>query len=290
LHFDRDDPAIQARGKEGALPMSSPKKILMYVLLIVSAFLVFFPVLYAFMISFMTGSEILQGKFLPHSFTWENYFKVFERLPLMKYLINSFVVSFGVMMGQLVVCSMAAYAFVFIPFKGRDFIFFLFISTMMIPWEATMIPNFFTIQKLDWINTYQGLSLPFFALAFGTFLLRQHFKTIPKELHEAAQVAGLSRFAFFWRVILPVSKTSLVTLGAYGFLTTWNMYLWPLLVTTNDSVRTVQIGLKQLQTQEMATEWGVVMAGVIIVIIPTLLLLFLGQKQLQKGLTQGALK
>lgn len=270
--------------------MSKPKKILLYVLLAVSAFLVFFPVLYAFMISFMTGSEILQGKFLPQSFTLENYFKVFDRLPLMNYLINSFVVSFGVMLGQLVVCSMAAYAFVFIPFKGRDFIFFLFISTMMIPWEATMIPNFFTIQKLDWINTYQGLSLPFFALAFGTFLLRQHFKTIPKELHEAAQVAGLSRFAFFWRVILPVSKTSLVTLGAYGFLTTWNMYLWPLLVTTNDSVRTVQIGLKQLQTQEMATEWGVVMAGVIIVIIPTLLLLFLGQKQLQKGLTQGALK
>jgi sn-glycerol 3-phosphate transport system permease protein len=270
--------------------MSKPKKLLLYVLLAVSAFLVFFPVLYAFMISFMTGSEILQGKFLPQSFTLENYFKVFDRLPLMNYLINSFVVSFGVMLGQLVVCSMAAYAFVFIPFKGRDFIFFLFISTMMIPWEATMIPNFFTIQKLDWINTYQGLSLPFFALAFGTFLLRQHFKTIPKELHEAAQVAGLSRFAFFWRVILPVSKTSLVTLGAYGFLTTWNMYLWPLLVTTNDSVRTVQIGLKQLQTQEMATEWGVVMAGVIIVIIPTLLLLFLGQKQLQKGLTQGALK
>ncbi|OAT81634.1 glycerol-3-phosphate ABC transporter permease [Bacillus sp. MKU004] len=270
--------------------MSMGKKILLYILLAVSAFLVFFPVLYAFMISFMTGSEILQGKFLPQSFTLENYFKVFERLPLMNYLINSFVVSFGVMLGQLVVCSMAAYAFVFIPFKGRNFIFFLFISTMMIPWEATMIPNFFTIQKLDWINTYQGLSLPFFALAFGTFLLRQHFKTIPKELHEAAQVAGLSRFAFFWRVILPVSKTSLVTLGAYGFLTTWNMYLWPLLVTTNDSVRTVQIGLKQLQTQEMATEWGVVMAGVIIVIIPTLLLLFLGQKQLQKGLTQGALK
>lgn len=266
------------------------RKVSVYLLLILSAFLLFFPVIYAFMISFMSGGEILQGKLLPSSVSFENYIKVFERLPLMKYLINSFVVSAGVMLGQLVVCSMAAYAFVFIPFKGRDLIFFLFISTMMIPWEATMIPNFFTIQKLDWTNTYQGLTVPFFALAFGTFLLRQHFKTIPKELHEASQVAGLSRFAFFWRVILPVSKTSLVTLGAYGFLTTWNMYLWPLLVTNNDSVRTVQIGLKQLQSQEVATEWGVVMAGVIIVIIPTLLLLFLGQKQLQKGLTQGAIK
>ncbi|WP_059172246.1 carbohydrate ABC transporter permease [Bacillus sp. FJAT-27445] len=270
--------------------MSTPKKLLFYVLLGLSAFLVFFPVLYAFMISFMTGGEILQGKFLPSSFSFENYAKVFDRLPLLKYLINSFVVSFGVMLGQLVVCSMAAYAFVFIPFKGRDFIFFLFISTMMIPWEATMIPNFFTIQKLDWMNTYQGLTVPFFALAFGTFLLRQHFKTIPKELHEASEVAGLSKFAFFWRVILPISKTSLVTLGAYGFLTTWNMYLWPLLVTSTSQVRTVQIGLKQLQSQEVATEWGVVMSGVIVVIIPTLILLFAGQKQLQKGLTQGAIK
>jgi len=266
------------------------KRILIYLLLIVTAFIMFFPIIYAFMVSFMTGGEILQGKFFPSSISLDNYERVFDRLPLLQYLLNSFIVSAGVMIGQLIVCSLAAYAFVFIPFKGRDLVFFIFISTMIIPWEATMIPNFFTIQKLDWINTYQGLTLPFFALAFGTFLLRQHFKTIPKELHEAAQIAGLGRFAFFIRVILPVSKTSLVTLGAYGFLTTWNMYLWPLLVTTNDSVRTVQIGLKQLQSQEVATEWGVVMAGVIVVIIPTLLLLFLGQKQLQKGLTQGALK
>lgn len=269
---------------------SLPAKIWLYFLLCVTSFLVFFPILYAFIISFMTGPELLQGKFLPQSFSLDNYIKVFDRLPLLNYLLNSFIVSTSVMLGQLVVCSLAAYAFVFIEFKGRDFIFYLFISTMMIPWEATMIPNVFTIQKLDWFNTYQGLIVPFFALAFGTFLLRQHFKTVPKELHEASQIAGLGRFAFFWRVILPVSKTSLVTLGAYGFLTTWNMYLWPLLVTKNETVRTVQIGLKQLQAQEMATDWGGVMAGVIVVIIPTLVLLFIGQKQLQKGLSQGALK
>lgn len=272
------------------MTMRLTKKLLLYVLLIITSFVVFFPVIYALLISFMTGPEVLQGHLLPQSISFENYSKVFERLPLQNYLVNSFVVSTGVMIGQLIVCSLAAYAFVFLQFKGRDFIFYLFISTMMIPWEATMIPNFFTIQKLDWLNTYQGLTLPFFALAFGTFLLRQHFKTIPKELHEAAKIAGLGPFAFYWRVVLPISKTSLVTLGAYGFLTTWNMYLWPLLITTNSSVRTVQIGLKQLQSQELATEWGVVMAGVIVVILPTLLLLFVGQKQLQKGLSQGALK
>lgn len=270
--------------------MNIRNKLLLYLLLFFSAFLLFFPILYAFMISFMSSGEILQGKFFPAAFHFENYMKVFERLPLLKYLFNSFIVSTSVMIGQLIVCSMAAYAFVFIPFKGRNFIFFLFISTMMIPWEATMIPNFITILKLDWFNTYQGLTFPFFSAAFGTFLLRQNFLTIPKELHEASQIAGLNTVQFFIKVVLPVSKTSLVTLGVYSFLSTWNQYLWPLLVTTNDSVRTVQIGLKQLQTQETATDWGVVMAGVIVVIIPTLLLLFLGQKQLQKGLTQGALK
>lgn len=266
------------------------KKMLLYLMLAISAIVVFFPVMYAFAISFMSGGEVLNGKLLPETITFENYSKVFERFPLLHYLFNSMIVSFIVMLGQLIICSMAAYAFVFISFKGRDTIFYLFISTMMIPWEATMIPNFLTVQSLGWINTYQGLTIPFFAMAFGTFLLRQNFKTIPRELHEASQIAGLNRFVFFWRVVLPVSKTSLVTLGVYGFLTTWNMYLWPLLVTNDSSFRTVQIGLKQLQSQEVATEWGVVMAGVFIVIIPTLILLFLGQKQLQKGLIQGAIK
>lgn len=266
------------------------KKGLWYVLLIFFAFLLYFPLFYAVMISFMTNTEVMRGAIWPEAFKWDNYQKVFEKLPLVRYLINSFIVATTVMLGQLIVSSLAAFAFVFIPFKGRAFLFFLFISTMMIPWEATMIPNFFIIQKLDWLNTYQGLSLPFFALAFGTFLLRQHFKTIPYEMYEASRIVGLSRFAFFYKIVLPMSKSTLVTLGAYGFLTTWNMYLWPLLITTNDSVRTVQIGLKQLQSQELATDWGVVMAGVVVVIIPTLLLLFIGQKQLQKGLAQGALK
>lgn len=249
-----------------------------------------FPIFYAFMISFMQGGEVLKGNLIPDSFTFANYMTAFEKVPLIRYLWNSFFVSAIVMIGQLIVSSLAAFAFVFIPFKGREFIFFLFISTMMIPWEATMVPNFLLVQKLGWINEYTSLTIPFFALAFGTFLMRQQFKTIPKELFEASQVAGISRFRFFWNIVLPVSKTSFITLGIYSFLTTWNMYLWPLLVTNNESVRTVQIGLKQLQSQEISTEWGVVMAAVVVVILPTLILLFFGQKRLQKGLTQGAIK
>lgn len=266
------------------------KRISLYAVLIICAIIMMFPIFYAFSISFMDGGEVMGGQLLPSSLSLDNYLEVFQKVPLLTYLLNSFVTSAIVMIGQLLVSSLAAFAFVFMKFKGRDFVFFLFISTMMIPWEATMVPNFMTIQGLGWTNSYLGLTVPFFALAFGTFLLRQHFKTIPQELYEASQIAGISRFRFFWNVILPVSRSSLITLGIYSFLTNWNMYLWPLLVTNTESARTVQIGLKQLQTQEIASDWGIVMAGVVIVILPTLLLLFAGQKKLQKGLTQGAIK
>lgn len=265
------------------------RKILFYILLMISALVIFAPVIMAFVMSFMDNKDIMTGS-LPQTLSFDNYVKAFEKFPLLKYLFNSLVVALVITFGQLVLSSLAAYAFVFLEFKGRDFLFFLFIATMMVPFEASIIPNFHLIRDLGWIDNYLGLTVPFFAMAFGTFLLRQNFKQIPKELREASLIEGIGDFKFFLKVVLPVSKTSLVTLGAYGFLTSWNMYLWPLLSTTNDTVRTVQIGLKQLQNQEQLNDWGMIMAGAIIVIIPTLVLLFLGQKKLQKGLTEGAIK
>ncbi|WP_077620695.1 carbohydrate ABC transporter permease [Bacillus sinesaloumensis] len=265
------------------------RKLIFYLLLILSALLIAGPAVMAIVMSFMTNQDILTAS-MPSTLTVDNYIAAFERFPLIQFLINSFVVSVLIMLGQLALSSLAAYAFVFLEFKGRDLLFYLFIATMMVPFEASIIPNFHIIRDLGWIDSYAGLTIPFFATTFGTFLLRQNFKQIPKELREASQIAGIGDFKFFLTVVLPVSKTSLVTLGIYGFLTSWNMYLWPLLATTNDTVRTIQIGLKQLQTQEQLNEWGVIMAGAVIVIIPTLILLFLGQKKLQTGLTEGAVK
>lgn len=266
------------------------RKLFLYFLLTLSALVMFFPILYAFSVSFMPSQDVMSRAVIPSEPTIENYDYVFNSVPILHYLMNSFIVSSIATLGMLIVSALAAYIFAFVPFKGRQAVFLLFISTLLIPWEATMIPNFLTIQSFGWMNSYLAMTVPFFALAFGTFLLRQHFKTVPLELHEAAQVEGLSKFQFFYKVVIPYAKTSFVTLGIYGFLTTWNMYLWPLLVTTNDTVRTVQIGLRRLQADEVATNWGVVMAGVVIVIVPTLLLLTVGQKQLQKGLTKGAIK
>ncbi|WP_100330237.1 carbohydrate ABC transporter permease [Bacillus xiapuensis] len=272
--------------------MSMPlyRKVLTYFLLTVMGVVVFAPTILAFWLSFMSNEDIFSGNFFSPKLTFDNYILAFERFPLWSYLINSFIVSLVIMMGQLIVASLAAYAFVFLKFKGRNALFFLFLATMMIPFEASIIPNFQTIRDAGLLNTYSGLALPFLATAFGTFLLRQNFKQIPYELKEASEIVGMGDFRFYLTVVLPTAKTSLVTLGVYGFLSAWNMYLWPLLATTDDTVRTVQIGLKQLQSQEQMNEWGVMMAGAVIVAIPTLLLLFLGQKQLQKGLTEGAIK
>jgi sn-glycerol 3-phosphate transport system permease protein len=262
----------------------------LYLLLCLGALLIFFPVIYAVLASFLTTDQLLIGEIIPNSFSFDNYVAAVSNVPLMSFMTNSFIVSISVMAGQIAVCSLAAFAFVFIEFKGKNFVFMLLISTMMIPWEAIMIPNYLMIVQLNWLNTYQGLSAPFLALVFGTFLLRQHFLTIPKDLHESAAMEGCGRFRFFLSFVLPLSKPMISALGIYGFLTTWNMYLWPLLTTTNNQVRTVQIGLKMMISQEASTNWPTVMAGVVIVLIPTLLCLFLGLKQLRRGLMAGAVK
>ncbi|MDT8862164.1 carbohydrate ABC transporter permease [Alkalihalobacillus sp. MEB130] len=266
------------------------KKIITYTLLLVSAFVIFFPILFALVASFLTPSQLNSGNYIPTSISFANYLKVFQDVPLLQFLINSFIVSSAVTVGQLLLCSLAAYAIVFIPFKGRNLVFFLFLSTLLIPWEAAMIPNFVTILNLGWLNSYLALTVPFITTAFGIFLLRQHFKTIPRELYESAQIDGCSRLRFYWSFALPLSGPMLSALGIYAFLTTWNMYLWPLLVTSNNDARTVQIGIRMMISQESATSWNTIMAGVIIILIPTLLLLFLGIKQIRRGLMSGALK
>lgn len=271
------------------MTMSTSRKVIFYIILILSSLLLAGPIILAFVMSWMTNQDILTTS-LPTVLTVDNYIRAFERSPLLNYLVNSLFVSIVIMVGQLLFSSLAAYAFVFLEFKGRDLLFYIFIATLMVPFEVSVIPNFHLIRDLGWIDSYAGLTIPFFATAFGTFLLRQNFKQIPKELREASQIAGIGDVKYYLTVVLPVAKSSLVTFGIYGFLSSWNMYLWPLLATTNDKVRTVQIGLKQLQTQEQVNEWGVIMAGAIIVIIPTLILLFFGQKKLQKGLMEGALK
>lgn len=267
------------------------RTLLTYALLAVGSILVAFPLLLALSYSLMSESQIatFPPPILTTQPTLNNYTTVLNTIEIGRYLLNSFIVSTAVVIGQLATASLAAYAFSFLVFRGRQLLFFLFLSTLMIPWEATIIPNYITIRSIGWLDTYQGLAVPFMATAFGTFLLRQAFLQIPRELWDAARIDGATSFRFFREVVLPLSRPALGTVAIYGFLSTYNQYFWPLLVTNETLMRTTQVGIAQLRFEE-SMRWGVIMAGVIMVAVPTLALLVLGQRQLVRGLTAGAVK
>ena len=262
-----------------------------YALLAIGSVLVAFPLLLALSYSFMSESEI--ASFPPPLFrlapSLDNYAKVLASIPIGRYLLNSFIVSIAVVIGQLITASLAAYAFSFLAFRGRNLLFFVFLSTLMIPWEATIIPNYMTIRDLGWLDTYQGLAVPFMATAFGTFLLRQAFLQIPRELWDSSRIDGATSFRFLRTMVIPLSRPALGTVAIYGFLSTYNQYFWPLLITNQTLMRTTQVGVAQLRFEE-TLRWGLVMAGVIMVAVPTLALLVIGQRQLIRGLTAGAVK
>jgi sn-glycerol 3-phosphate transport system permease protein len=262
-----------------------------YALLIIVSLVIAFPILFALSVSLMSPGETASNPphLLPSSLHLGSYADALHTAPLGRYIVNSFIVSALIVAGQLITSALSAYAFAFLRFPGRNLLFVLFLATMMIPWEVTLIPNYLTIKALGWLSSYQGLAAPFLATAFGTFLLRQFFLLIPRDLFEAARIDGCGHWRIFTTIVLPLARPALGTLTVYGFLQSWNMYLWPLLITNTSSMRTVQVGVSMLQFEE-SLSWNLVMAGVILVLLPTLLLLIIGQRQLVKGLLAGAVK
>ena len=225
---------------------------------------------------------------------WGNYFSQNGAggggdATLSRYLINSVIVSVVITIGQLMTSALAAYAFAFLRFPGRNALFMLFLATMMVPLEVAIIPNFQTIQWLGWTDTYQGLVAPFLATGFGTFLLRQHFLTIPAELRDAAEMDGYGHFRFLISIVLPLARGALATLAIFAFLQAWNQYLWPLLVTNDPSMRTVQIGIASDATQKL-NQINVAFASTFLAFVPMLVLVVGFQRFLVRGLFGGSVK
>ncbi|REE78908.1 carbohydrate ABC transporter membrane protein 2 (CUT1 family) [Paenibacillus taihuensis] len=262
-----------------------------YGLLILLSLLVLGPLLYLLAQIFMTPDEASQypPKLLPSSFYMGELKNAIDTVPIFGFIINSFVLATAIMVLQVLTAALAAYAFVYIRFSGSRFWFALFISTMMIPWEVTIIPNYLTIKGWGWLDSFQGLIVPFAASAFGVFLLRQFYMQLPRELFEAARVDGCGHFRHFVSIVLPLSGPAGASLAVYVFLNGWNQYLWPLLVTSSDAMRTVQIGIAMLQFEEL-TSWNLVLCGVALVLVPSFVLLALGLKPLVRGITAGAVK
>lgn len=263
-----------------------------HLMLSVASLLMLFPIVYVLLGSFKGPTELFAypPKLLPQGLYLENYGEAWKLNPFGNFILNSLLVASVITLGQLLTSVLGAYAFSRLHFYGRDALFMVFLATLMIPGHVTLIPSFLIVKSLGWVDTYAGLTVPFLATAFGTFLLRQFFLTIPQELEDAAKLDGASRLRFLFTILLPLSRPALGALGIWSFLSAWNQYLWPLIVTNSTRMRTVQIGIAMFLREEEGTSWAVVMAGTVLVILPTLLAFLVAQRQIIKGIALTGMK
>ena len=230
----------------------------------------------------------------PDRWHFENYLHVlsYPELPVLRFAVNSIVVTAGVVVLQLTLCSLAAYAFARMQFRGRDGLFMVLLLTMMVPAQVMIVPLFFLVHKLGWLNTYWGLILPYpyLSTAFGTFLLRQYFLTLPKSLDDAARLDGCGELGIFRHVILPNSKPALVTLAAFAFIWTWTDFYWPLLATSSTEMRTLEVGLSVFKDAYGVTNWPLQMTAAVIVMTPALIFFLLLQRFFVRGVVMSGIK
>lgn len=258
---------------------------------LVMALLILLPLLYAVSAALMPSSELFTTELnlLPKSPTLENFVQAFEKIPLLQFVGNSFLVAGLITAGQIVSCSLAAFAFSFLEFKGKGILFMLVMATMMIPGEATIISNYLTVSSWGWLDTYPVLIVPYLTSAMGIFLFRQFYMTFPISLYESARLDGCSNLRFIIKILLPLTKSAIGAMAVYTFINAWNMYMWPLLVTGTDSMRTVQIGISMLNSVD-AQSITLMIAGVVLIILPSISIFIIGQKQLIRGMFSGAVK
>jgi multiple sugar transport system permease protein len=230
-------------------------------------------------------------QWIPEQIDLRNYRAIMEVLPLGRLLLNSFTIAICATIGQLCSCTLAAYAFARMTFRGKTVLYFVLLATMMIPAQVTMIPVFLIMKSLGWIDTLYALIVPaFFGGAFGTFLLRQFFSTLPTDLEDAARMDGCGKFRILWSIVLPLSKPVLATLALFTFMTYWNDLLGPVIYLSSVGKATLTIGLANLQSGVMTTRYDLLMAGSVLSVLPILILLIIGQKWFVKGITMTGLK
>lgn len=242
----------------------------------------------------MAQAPTMSTLFHPPEWHWDNYSYVFlfPELPVGRFIINSFIVTGGVVLFQLTLCSLAAFAFSRLHWRGRDALFFLFILIMMIPGQVLVVPLFLIVERLGMVNTYWGLIIPaqYLSTAFGTFLLRQFFITIPPALDEAARLDGCSELGVLWHVILPAARPALATVAAFAFIWTWTDFYWALIVTHSRDMRTLEVGLSVFNESFSGTQYPVRMAAAIIVLLPVMAVFLLLQRYFVRGVTMSGVK
>jgi ABC-type glycerol-3-phosphate transport system permease component len=262
-----------------------------YALLTFLAVVVLFPIYITVVSSLLTPAQISRQPptFFPTHPQFSSYSDAWSGAHFDTYLKNSFIVTILITVGQVVTAILAGYAFAFLEFPFKRTLFVVFLATLMVPFEVTIVTNLTTVSDLGMYDTYAGLVVPFLATGFGAFLMRQSFLTLPHDLRDAAALDGYGHWRFMTRVAVPLARPAVAALTVFAFLGAWNQYLWPLLVTKDDRLRTVQIGLRQLSGLALGSP-NVVYAGAVIAVVPLVILLLFFQKHLVRGLTSGAVK
>ncbi|MBQ8460264.1 carbohydrate ABC transporter permease [bacterium] len=274
--------------------MKNWRRIIGYLCLVVIAISMLYPFFAMINLSFVPNGEIFNqggGKLLYSPLTVNNYSSVFEKIPLWKYFINSLFVAVLTTIGQVIISALAGYAFARMTFKYRDALFLLILITMLVPPQVNIIPLFFLMRQFHWINTYQALILPGLFGGFGIFLMRQYFLGLPKDLEESAKIDGCNIFTTFFKIALPLATPAIATLAIFTFVSSWNSFMWPLIVTNTESMRTLPVGLAIFKGSfREITLWGDLLACSVICTIPVVGVFLLGKKYFINDILQGGVK
>lgn len=263
-----------------------------YFALIGAVLVIGLPVYWTVMAAFKETREIysLPVTWWPANPTLDNFPAAWQAAPFGRYYLNSFITTFFGAALEVTLALFSAYALAYLRFPRKDLVFLLLLAALMIPVEITIVPNYLTIARLGWINTYQGIIIPGAAIAYGTFLLRQAFLAIPREILEAARVDGAGHLRILFSVVAPIAQPAIVTMALLSVVSKWNEFLWPLIVTNTTDMRTLPIGVFWLRNSEGLANWGVVMAGSLFLIVPVLIAFLFAQRAIVEGMTAGAVK
>lgn len=267
------------------------RKVGRYALLCLASFIVLFPIYSAVVVAIQPASSLLTwpGILIPNEISFSAFGTAFDQGNLGLYVRNSLIQSSLIMVAQVSTSILAAYAFAFLRFPGKRWIFYAFLATLMVPTEVIIVAQFQIVSDLNLLNSFPGLVVPFLAWTFGTFMIRQSFLGIPGDLRDATAIDGYGHPGFMWHVAIPLARPAIAGLSVFSFLYAWNQYIWPLLAADDPDVRTVQIGLRSLSSANV-DELNLVMAGTLIAALPIALVLIVFQRHLVRGLTAGAVK
>ncbi|GAA5135208.1 carbohydrate ABC transporter permease [Pseudonocardia adelaidensis] len=277
-----------------ARPQQTPRSVraVQYVVLVGVAAVFLGPLYWLLTTSLKAADEIYQAppEWWPSALTWENFGLAWHAAPFDMFFLNSTVTTVAGTALKVANAVLTAYAFVYLRFPFKNVLFMGVLGAMMVPGHVTLLPNYLTVASLGWINTYAGLIIPGIGSAFATFLMRQHFLTLPREVTDAASADGAGHLRTLWQVVLPMSRPMLITVLVITAVEEWNQFVWPLIVTNTVEMRTLPVGLLLLKDQEGPTNWGTIMAGTALVLAPMLLIFFVAQRWIVGGITAGAVK